>query len=198
MKQLSDEELAVNAQAGSHPCFEELVSRYSYRLYYYLRSRISTPQDTEDLVQETFLKVFRNIGRYNCQYKFSTWLYTTATRLAISYNRKNKTTESVVESATFSSPLVDPPERMIQEENHNNLWETARDLQRHQYRALWLRYVEDLSVKEIARVMNKTQIHVRVLLHRGRQKLMKLVNPAAISEERTGVAPVKSCLSLSE
>ncbi|HCS49033.1 MAG TPA: hypothetical protein DIW61_12570, partial [Candidatus Aminicenantes bacterium] len=52
----TDEELASRAAAGSRPAFEELVSRYGLRLFYFLRSRSGSDEDVEDLVQETFLK----------------------------------------------------------------------------------------------------------------------------------------------
>jgi len=83
-KQLSDKELVSKVVAGSQASFEELVYRYSPRLFHFLRHKVSTDEDIKDLIQETFLKAFRNIDRYNPDFKFSTWLYTIAVRLAIS------------------------------------------------------------------------------------------------------------------
>ncbi|MCP5102556.1 MAG: sigma-70 family RNA polymerase sigma factor [bacterium] len=193
LKQLNDEELAAEAQAGSRRCFEELVRRYSLRLYHYLRPRIATDQDAEDLVQETFLKVYRNIGRFDSTYKFSTWIYTTATRLVISVYRKKKLDVPGLEDTGPSHPLSDPQERLIREEEDKNLWAAARTLQHHQYQALWLRYTENLSVKEIAVVMKKSRVSVRVLLHRARLNLAKQLNPSAHPGKiAAGVAGEKS------
>ena len=61
----TDEELAREARAGSRPAFEELALRYKRRLFVYLRPRLASDQDTEDMVQETFLKLYRNIDRYD-------------------------------------------------------------------------------------------------------------------------------------
>jgi hypothetical protein len=61
----ADEELAARAAAGSRSAFEELVTRYGVRLLHFLRSRAGPSEDVEDLVQETFLKAYRNIGRYD-------------------------------------------------------------------------------------------------------------------------------------
>jgi len=171
---LSDEELAAEARAGSRSSFEELVHRYSLRLFHFLRPRIGTDQDTEDLVQETFLKVYRNIHRFDINYKFSTWLYTIAVRLAIGFYRKNRSEEPTPESA---GAWADPHDTMIREQESQNLWNTAKTLQPNLYQALWLRYMEDLSLKEIAGVMKKNQVHVRVLLHRARLQLGKRLNP---------------------
>jgi RNA polymerase sigma-70 factor (ECF subfamily) len=187
-KQLSDEELAAEAQAGSRCCFEELVRRYTHRLYYFLRPKLSTCQDTEDLVQETFLKTYRNIGRFDATYKFSTWLYTTATRLLISFYRKRQVSEPV---PGLSASAPDPQDQAIEAEKVNDLWRSARDLHPHQFQVLWLRYQEDLSLKEIARVMKKNQVHIRVLLHRARANLIKQLNPAVPAQE-ADIRPVKA------
>jgi RNA polymerase sigma-70 factor (ECF subfamily) len=191
-KQLSDEELAAEAQAGSHRCFEALVHRYTHRLFYYLRPKMSTRQDTEDLIQETFLKTYRNIGHFDPAYKFSTWLYTIATRLAISFYRKKHVSEAVLE---LSASVPDPQDQAVETENADNLWDMAQGLQPLQYQALWLRYGEDLPLKEIADVMKKNQVHVRVLLHRARSNLIKQLNSDTLAR---GIAtePATKKLSL--
>ncbi len=171
---VSDEELAAEARAGSRTSFEELVHRYSRRLFHFLRPRVGTDQDTEDLVQETFIKVYRNIHRFDITYKFSTWLYTVATRLAIGFYRKKRPEGPTPESA---GTWTDPQDTMIREQESQNLWAAAKTLRPNLYQALWLRYMEDLSLKEIAGVMKKSQVHVRVLLHRARLQLGKQLNP---------------------
>lgn len=170
IKQLSDEELAGETRAGSRRCFDELVHRYGKRLFYFLRTRVPTDQDGEDLVQDTFIKAYSNIHRFDDQYKFSTWLYTTASRLAISHYRKNRDRDHHEE---LGDPAVHYPEPGIEQDDYDNMWTAARSLKPQQYQALWLRYMEDLSVKEIADVMNKSKLNVRVLLHRARSNLVK-------------------------
>ena len=80
----TDEELAREARAGSRRSFEELAGRYRRRLFVYFRPRLGSDQDAEDMVQETLLKLYRNIGSYDPAFRFSTWLYTAASRLATS------------------------------------------------------------------------------------------------------------------
>ena len=90
IEEKTDEELAREARAGSRRSFEELARRYKRRLFVYLRPRVGSDQDAEDMVQETFLKLYRNIGGYDPAYRFSTWLYTSANRLAIDAYRKKR------------------------------------------------------------------------------------------------------------
>jgi RNA polymerase sigma-70 factor (ECF subfamily) len=180
VKKLSDEELVAKVQTGSRRCFDELVHRYSHRLFYFLRSKVTTDEDTEDLVQETFLKAYRNISRFDLNYKFSTWLYTTAARLTISFYRKKRINDG---PSILNPSWPDPQEQVIREEDSKNLWNIAQTLQSNQYQVLWLRYMEELSLKEIALVMKKNRVHVRVLLHRARLNLIKQLNPSVSSKE---------------
>ncbi|HUU36588.1 MAG TPA: sigma-70 family RNA polymerase sigma factor [Candidatus Desulfaltia sp.] len=185
----TDEELAAQTAAGSRAAFEVLVSRYSPRLFNFLRSRSESDEDIEDLMQETFLRAFRHIDRYDPTWRFSTWLYTTAVRLAISRHRANKTRLLPLDPELPEHPSPGPQERLIQKEEaqaRKNIWNLARTLKPGEYQALWLRYAEGLPVKDIARAMNKTQIGVRTLLYRSRLKLgQKLRSPspsAALAE----------------
>jgi RNA polymerase sigma-70 factor (ECF subfamily) len=195
VKQLSDEELVarVQTQTGSHRCFDELVHRYCRRLFYFLRPKVTTDEDAEDLVQETFLKTYRNIDRFDLNYKFSTWLYTTAVRLAISFYRKKRIDDGFHGS---NSSSLTPPDQVMREEDSKNLWNIAQTLQSNQYQVLWLRYMEELSLGEIAVVMKKNRVHVRVLLHRARLNLIKQLNPSASSKEIGKAYPAEESLLL--
>ena len=173
VKHLSDEELASEVAAGSRSSFEELVSRYSSRLFYFLRYRFKTDQDIEDLIQETFLKAFRNIERFNPERKFSTWLYTIAIRQAISRFRSEKKKST---SLNPSPSPPDPQEIVIQKEESQNIWHLASKLGERQYEALWLHYGEDMPIKDMAKILKKKPITVRVLLHRARLNLAKKIN----------------------
>jgi len=151
---------------------EELAFRYKRRLFVFLRSRLGSDQDAEDMVQETFLKLYRNIGNYDPAYHFSTWLYTSAGRLAISSYRKRKTAEGRLDADFRQDPPASPAEPRG-ESDAGGLWNEARALGGNQFRALWLRYGEDLSIDEIAASLGKSRLAVRVLLHRARTNLMK-------------------------
>ncbi len=167
----TDEELALKVAAGSLSCFEELVCRYTPRLFHFFRPRINTDQDVEDLVQETFFKTYRNIDRYDPEFRFSTWIYTVAVRLAVSHYRKRKPAAPAYEPPTEE---VSPEQLVIQRQESRNFWAFAKKLNPKQYQTLWLRYAEDMSTKEIAAVLHLTPVQVRVLLHRGRSNLAKL------------------------
>jgi len=183
VKHLSDEELASKVATGSRSSFEELVSRYSARLFYFLRHRFQADQDIEDLIQETFLKAFRHIDRFNPERKFSTWLYTIAIRQAISRFRSEKKRSSVLEPSP-SPP--DPQDVVIDKQESQNIWNLASKLGEIQYEALWLHYGEDIPIKEMAKILDKKPITVRVLLHRARLNLAKRMNPPIADGKLSG------------
>ncbi len=155
----TDEELAREARAGSRRSFEELAARYRRRLFVYLRPRLGSDQDAEDMVQETFLKLYRNIGSYDPAFRFSTWLYTSATRLAISSYRKKKSAPRTVRLED-ACPVADPKAWTPGTTKAAGLWDSARTLGGNQFRALWLRYGEDMDIEDIARAIGKSRIAV--------------------------------------
>jgi RNA polymerase sigma-70 factor, ECF subfamily len=171
---LSDEELAQNAKAGSRSCFEELMYRYNSRLFHFLKVKTQTDEEAEDLVQETFLRAYKNLNRFTTEWKFSTWIYTTANRLSISHHRA-----CTAKKRTFrEDPLTDNNGDDIHREMElKNIWHQAKKLRPDQHKALWLRYGEEMSIEDIAKILKKNKITTRVLLHRARQNLAQYVKP---------------------
>jgi RNA polymerase sigma-70 factor (ECF subfamily) len=186
LRTLSAEELALRSQQGCQKSFAELVERYGVRLYQFLHNKTDNVQDAEDLVQDTVVRAYRNIHRYRDSWKFSTWLFTIAARLASSRYRslQRRQTMAEVESAPAERLCrVGPADAAAQQEKQEGLWAVAKGLSRNQYEALWLRYAEDMSIKEIAKVLRKTQVSVRVLLYRARMNLAERLRNMAAEEE---------------
>ncbi|MBL7153708.1 MAG: RNA polymerase sigma factor [Phycisphaerae bacterium] len=189
---MSAEELARRSQQGCRASFAELAERYGLRLLRFLRHQTNNVHDAEDLVQDTFVRAYANIYRYRSSYKFSTWLFTIARRLACSHLRRQGRSKVVFKARP---PERSPGEELTRRETHQSLWETARTLTANQYGALWLKYAEDMPIKEIAKVMGKSQVSVKVTLYRARVRLAeRLQNMAAegridgkVSSEETEV-----------
>jgi len=182
----SDQELARLARAGSLDAFEELVFRYEKRLYGFLRHKTQNFSDAEDLVQLVFIKAYRNIGRYNGRYAFSTWLLCIARREAASHYRSNYRRHQELDEDTQIEES-NPALLMANREQGELLWELAgKQLSDSQFNALWMVYHEGLSVKESAKVMKRTVSSVKVLLHRGRRNLLRIYreSPESWIEER--------------
>ncbi len=167
------EDLAVSVQRGSKADFAELVNRFGPRLYRYFRQKIRSREDCEDLVQDTLIKAYRNIHRYRRIGRFVTWLYTIGTRLMVDHYRLQQRRRAMPIPGDLPGGM-DPLESAARKEARENLWIMARSLSRKQFDALWLRYAEEMSVKEIAGVMGTTRVHAKVLLYRARKRLAEL------------------------
>jgi RNA polymerase sigma-70 factor (ECF subfamily) len=170
---LTDEELALSVQRGSKVCFAELARRFGPRLYGYFRQKLDSREDCEDLVQDTLLKAFTNIHRFRGKWAFTTWIFTIGTRRLVDHFRADglRTKERI---GAENVPQPGPLEKAAQREETENLWRLARELPGKQYHALWLRYVEELPVKEIARALSVPRMQVKVLLFRARARLFHL------------------------
>lgn len=187
LARLGDAELVRGAQAGSNACFAQLVCRYEARLLRFLLQRTRRLHDAEDLLQDTFVRAYERIASYDPRWRLTTWLYTIAARLACSHHRKRRAA-LLPEPARTEDDAPDPADIAADNEQRDNLWSlAAQTLSDNQYRALWLRYAEGMSVKEISRVMKKTQTHVKVLLFRGRSGLGRRLTAAAAAAGRANV-----------
>ena len=167
----SSEQLAERCKAGCRDSFELLVEQYEKRIFNFLRQFMGNAHDAEDVTQETFMKAYQSIHRYEPSYAFTTWLFTIAKRTAISHFRSRKPTEELLEMAETDAET--PSVVLERKDEQRSIWDLARRLKPKQYEALWLRYGEGFSIAEIARIMNTNQIHVKVLLHRARGHLSK-------------------------
>lgn len=166
----SDEELARSAQAGVMASFEELVWRYEGRVLRFLQQSCRNEADAADLTQETFVAAYVNLARFDPERSFATWLFTIARRKLIDHLRAKRPADAspLPERADEDDPAVQLERRDEQEA----LWNVARSvLTPIQFEALWLRYVEDMSVAQIARVLGRLQPHVKVILFRARAAL---------------------------
>ncbi len=167
----SPEELARQSQAGCRDSFAALVEQFKDRIFSFLLQLVGNAHDAEDLTQETFLKAYQNIHRFNPTYAFSTWLFTIAKRTAYSHFRSARPTQELEDDTEIE--WQDPAASLAQKDDSQSLWKLAKRLKPSQYEALWLIYGEGLSIAEAATVMRTNQLRVRVLMYRGRTQLGK-------------------------
>ncbi len=179
---MSSDQLAVMAAGGDGHAFAELFQRYYPRVLNYLENRNSVQRhDAEEIAQETFAKAWQSIQRYDSNFRFTTWLYTIAQRTAVDRWRKRKPNQEIT---TWSNRQWDEIGQAKEEYvvvGCDNLWQLARDqLSESHYRALWLRYAEEMSLSEIARVMHRSNIGTRVLLYRARAALQLVLESCEV------------------
>jgi RNA polymerase sigma-70 factor (ECF subfamily) len=183
---MSDEELARETQAGSLVAFEELVRRYEGRIYGFVFQYCRNQADAAEITQDSFVRAFQAIAQFVPRGGFGSWLFTIARRKCIDHYRTTLRTtgeEAMPELADHN----DPAALLARQEAGEQLWTLARKhLRETQYQALWLRYAEDMSIEGVARVLRKTQTHVKVLLFRARETLRRELKLAQVSSTPGG------------
>lgn len=165
----------MRAQAGCAPSFEELVRRYQAPTLHFLR-RMGAGEDAEDLLQETFVRAYRNLDRYRPRWRFVTWLFTIARRVRINQQRRVTPLVRGELLEAVACPGPGPPEMAAAAEDRQRLWNLAdRILSEEERTALWLFYVEEMSAREIAAVLERSWVSIKTMLFRARRRMLKLL-----------------------
>ncbi len=180
----ADTELIRAAIAGQPQAFPDLVRRYEQKLYNFARRMCRSDSDAEDLVQETFLNVYRSLADFRFETKFKNWLYRVAVNTAITKRRRSKfapepdlSLEDLdrQEEADATGEVPDwarmPLEQLLNGELLETMNRAIRSLPEKYRVVVVLRDVEEFSTEETAHILNLTPANVKVRLHRGRMFL---------------------------
>ena len=180
----TDEDLAAACKKHDGSAFQELMNRYIKQIFNFSRQYGRTPEDTEDITQDTFFKVWKYIGRYAKGRKFRPWLYTIARNTALDYIKKKRATlfsdiDDSENDIPFAETLEDqePAADEIFAKTHDvNLLTKALDNLHPDHRSiLVLHYHEDLTFDEIADVIGKPMNTVKSWHRRALLKLRGLM-----------------------
>ncbi|MBR2036094.1 MAG: RNA polymerase sigma factor [Lachnospiraceae bacterium] len=145
---LNDDELVEQIKNGDEQAAEELIKRYYASILRYCRWHCSSMEKAEDLTQETFYKLFKNISGYKGKRKFKAYLYTIANRLCIDESRKVPVYPLENEELTVAE--CNEINRLENDEEIKYLLNTISPEQRE---AIILRFGEQLAFQEIAKIM---------------------------------------------
>ncbi len=191
--QMGDEDLMEQFQAGSVEAFDLLVSRYKDPLTNYLYRFLGDARESEDLLQETFMRVYRNRHSYRRIARFSTWLYTIAGNLARSEYRKRRrrrlqSLQSINRDAEEYE--LEIPDDTFRPDTHTNgvlsdsyVMDALREIPDDFREVVILRDVQQLSYEEIAEITGLPMGTVKSRINRGRTKLQTLLKDVYSPEE---------------
>jgi len=176
---LSDSQLISDYIKGNELCLEILIKRHKQKLYNFIYSKIQDRDLTEDVFQDTFIKVIRTLklGNYNEEGKFVSWVMRIAHNLVIDHFRKNKRLQKFQSSENFDifSVLRDntlgAEDTLIKNQIDNDVRDLIELLPNDQKEVLIYRFYNDLSFKEIS---YKTGVSINTSLGRMRYALINL------------------------
>ena len=177
-----DEFTLQRAIKGDKQAFEEIVRIYQDRVYGISLRMLSNTHEAEDCAQETFIKIYRNLPRFEKRSSFSTWVYRIAMNCALDMIRKKKAqqnTDSLEEMVDQGfAPIetgIGPEESAINELTNDSVKEAIALLPEDQRAVIVLRDINGRTYEEIADITGANLNTVKSRISRGRQQLRKML-----------------------
>ena len=185
----SDLAVVARVKAGDHDAFRHLVERHSrsvFRLAYRLTGH---EQDAEDVVQETFLKAFREIRRFEARSSFATWLYRITVNCSHDLLRQRPRAGSrpslddpesrVAAALADPSAAADPLRELASRRIDERVRTAMNELSDQERSAFVMRHFEGLSIEDIGRVLNLKTSAAKHSIFRAVHKLRRALEPVA-------------------
>ncbi|SER57121.1 RNA polymerase sigma factor [Salipaludibacillus aurantiacus] len=178
---MTDEELIHNILSGDQHAIHELHERYVDRIFNYIYIQTNSYHDTEELLQDVFLKAANRLDRFKGHASFKTWIFKISRNIVIDYYRKRKKEQR---SFTMDQDTMEgiageyeAAETTVLRNIHmDEVFETIERLPDNYRMILHLRFVEDFSITETAEIMGKTALSIKSAQRRARLALHEKLN----------------------
>jgi len=180
LEKKSDEQL-VSISLHDIAAFEIIVKRWEKKVFFYINRLIGwRGEDAEDITQDVFIKVYKNLGSFNIKLKFSSWLYRVAHNEAINFIKKNKNKNTIsIENNLYLTNTLASNEDVVQDiiarQENINISQTLLKLSLKDRVPLILHYIEDKSYLEIADILHISKNSVGPKIKRSKNKLRKIL-----------------------
>ncbi len=178
-----DSRLVEECLSGNNGAFELIVNRYLKSIYNFAFRFCNSADEANDLTQEVFLKVWKNLKRFNPNQGFKTWLFAIARNTIIDWLRKNKSvafSSLDTEEERFEDSLVDidplPDEVLSRKEIAHELEKALIKIPPHYKTIILLHDIEDLSFEEIAKIVGRPMNTVKSQYRRSLLMLRKYLS----------------------
>lgn len=178
------ESLVSRAEYDSE-AFGRLYDIFFPKIYSYIYHRVNDQQTAEDLVSEIFFKALKKLSSCRNKQEFQGWIFSIARNSLIDfYRKKDKAKETALTDNITETPgeNFNPELAAVMKDNQQEVRKALQNLSPLQQEVIILRFVEELKLKEIARVLEKTEGAVKGLLYRGLSALSSEL-------EKRGVSP---------
>jgi RNA polymerase sigma-70 factor (ECF subfamily) len=177
----NDFDLIQAINSGQAEKFQDLVKRYEHQLYNFSLRMCRNPSDAEDMIQDTFLNVFRYLKNFRHETKFKNWLYKVAASTCIKKRRKSKfapdkelSLDEFLPNDEAEKPdhvpewALLPLDKLLNEELQGVINKTILTLPKKYRMVMVLRDIEGFSTAETAQILSLSPSNVKVILHRAR------------------------------
>ena len=173
----NDVQLIHMIKSGDKSAFGKLYHLHQNRVRAIVGRYVQDREEAEDLMQMVFMKVFQSLRHFRGESAFTTYLTRIAINVGRSHLRSRISRKNGLETAARQMPepvpSATPEDSVIKKERHQLLEQGLRTLPKVQQRAMWLRYIKELSYREIVWEMRAPLGTVKIWLHRGRHQLKR-------------------------
>ena len=174
-----DQELYLLFLKNDNEAFNMLVKKYRKSLISFIIKYVKNIEIAEDLAQDAFVYMLINKKEYDFKYTFKTYLYTIAKSRAINYLKKEKKKIIFDESYMLNNDIESFEETLdatlIRKEKYELLYKNLKNLKQDYKLAIYLADFQGFKYEEISRILNKTLPQTKMLIHRARKALKKLL-----------------------
>src|SRR5579875_554358 len=193
VESMSDAELVALVLGGDQDMFALLIERYKDAVQNLAYRMLNNVTEAEDVTQETFVRAYTQLATYKPTHKFSTWLLSIASHLAIDQLRRRRFLALPLEDVPFLEWIVDigtgPEQSALQGEQQDEIQSYLQRLPSKYRAVIVLRYWYDFSYEEIANTLHLTPALVKARLHRARELLARYMQQKPAKEERLDAVP---------
>lgn len=176
----TDEEVVERVLAGETALYEIIMRRYNQRLYRVVRAILRDEGETEDVMQDAYVRAYQHLSQFENRAPFATWLTRIAVHEALARLRRRNRTQPLEFDVDDGASAMNPSDSSPDPEQNTSQAELSRMLEEailalpEDYRAvLMLRDIEELSTTETAAALNLSEDNVKVRLFRGRATVRK-------------------------
>ncbi|NLM12032.1 MAG: RNA polymerase sigma factor [Clostridiaceae bacterium] len=160
---------------GDIEAFEELIDKYKNKLFSFLVKMTCSRQDSEEILQEVFIRVFNNINKYDDRWMFSTWIYRIAINTYKSYMKKTKRLKTVpIDDVVINKGMTgeENPEKIYERnERQQEIITLINSLKDKQRVPLILKYVKDFSYAEISDILGISEEAAKMRVLRAKKNI---------------------------
>lgn len=183
-QRMDESALIRAAQGGDERAFEELVRQYDQSVLRMAFNLLRSPEDANDIYQETFLRVYRNLHKFRYDCSFHTWLYRIVTNLCLDVLRKRKVRKEEASTVTTEGGEVDrmdtvresrahgdPQRELFSRQLNGRIRDVLAELTPRERVVFEMRHYEGMRLKAIGEVLGTTEEAAKNCLFRATQKM---------------------------
>ncbi len=165
---------------GNMQSFENLILKYKNNIIYFITRYVKNTDKAEEIYQDTVLYMLEKKEQYNFNYSFKTYMYMIAKSKALDFIKKEKYTENIDEIELKSEELLE--EIFFSKERKEKIIKIIKKLPREYQVSIFLTQIDNLSYKETAEIMGKTEKQIKTLIYNAKKKLKQLLIEEKIIE----------------